>query len=82
MTAELQSKWLAHVLSGKALLPTKEEMMSDIEKYYHHMEETGVPKRFTHVLPPSEVLHLFAYLSYLIFLRTYHWIKPFLIKYL
>ncbi|KAL6326059.1 hypothetical protein AAG906_000934 [Vitis piasezkii] len=58
MTAELQSKWLAHVLSGKALLPTKEEMMSDIEKYYHHMEETGVPKRFTHVLPPNEIEYM------------------------
>ncbi|KAL6326172.1 hypothetical protein AAG906_001047 [Vitis piasezkii] len=55
LTTELQSKWLAHVLSGKVLLPTEEEMMSDVENYYHHMEETGVPKSFTHVLPPNEI---------------------------
>ena len=78
LTTELQSKWLAHVLSGKVLLPTEEEMMSDVENYYHHMEETGVPKSFTHVLPPNEVLHLFSYLSNLIFLTTHHWMKPFL----
>ena len=78
LTTELQSKWLAHVLSGKVLLPTEEEMMSDVENYYHHMEETGVPKSFTHVLPPNEVLHLFSYLSNLIFLTTQHLMKPFL----
>ena len=78
LTTELQSKWLAHVLSGKVLLPTEEEMMSDVENYYHHMEETGVPKSFTHVLPTNEVLHLFSYLSNLIFLTTQHLMKPFL----
>ncbi|KAJ9685458.1 hypothetical protein PVL29_017482 [Vitis rotundifolia] len=60
MTTELQSKWLVHVLSGKVLLPIEKEMMSNIENYYHHMEETGVPKRFTHALTPNEVLHLFS----------------------
>lgn len=52
--------------------------MSDIQKHYLHMEETGVPKRFTHVLYPNEVLHLFSYGSDLIFLTTHHWMKPFL----
>ncbi|KAK9283998.1 hypothetical protein L1049_012257 [Liquidambar formosana] len=54
-SVELQSKWVARVLSGKVLLPTKEEMMASVNEYYQLMEKTGIPKRFTHVLYPNEI---------------------------
>ncbi|KAK6920304.1 Short transmembrane mitochondrial protein 1 [Dillenia turbinata] len=47
---ELQSKWVAKVLSGKVVLPTKEEMAASVEKLYRYVDETGWPKRFTHKL--------------------------------
>ena len=62
LTTQLQSKWLANVLSGKVFLPTEGDMMSDIKNYYHHMEETGLPKRFTHYLPPNEVHIYFKFI--------------------
>ncbi|KAK6920298.1 Flavin monooxygenase-like [Dillenia turbinata] len=46
--SELQSKWIAKILSGKVVLPTKEEMTASVEELYLHMEETGWPKRHTH----------------------------------
>ncbi|KAJ9685466.1 hypothetical protein PVL29_017487 [Vitis rotundifolia] len=52
MTTELQSKWLVHVLSGKVLLPTEEEMMSNIENYYHHMRKLECPSASPMPLPP------------------------------
>nr|BAS32646.1 S-allyl-L-cysteine S-oxygenase [Allium sativum] len=45
---ELQSKWIAAVLSGRISLPTKKEMMEDVEAYYKQMEAAGIPKRYTH----------------------------------
>ncbi|KAL3536993.1 hypothetical protein ACH5RR_000359 [Cinchona calisaya] len=47
---ELQAKWVASVLSGKTILPSKEEMLSDVEQYYRLMEAKGVPKHHTHTL--------------------------------
>ncbi|XP_057458536.1 flavin-containing monooxygenase FMO GS-OX5-like isoform X1 [Lotus japonicus] len=52
---ELQSKWVARILSGKVLLPTEEEMMEDIRNFYQFMEENGLPKRYTHALRPFQV---------------------------
>ncbi|XP_059654253.1 flavin-containing monooxygenase FMO GS-OX-like 3 [Cornus florida] len=51
---ELQSKWIAHVLSGKVSLPSKEEMLADVEQHYRHMEESGIPKQYTHQMYPHE----------------------------
>ncbi|XP_010264400.1 PREDICTED: flavin-containing monooxygenase FMO GS-OX-like 5 [Nelumbo nucifera] len=50
LTAELQSKWIAQVLSGKVLLPEEEEMMASVEEFYQRMEEMGRPKHYTHML--------------------------------
>ncbi|XP_047340337.1 flavin-containing monooxygenase FMO GS-OX-like 2 [Impatiens glandulifera] len=47
---ELQAKWVAKVLSGFAVLPSKEEMMEDVKEYYKKMEESGIPKHHTHRL--------------------------------
>lgn len=47
---ELQSRWVARVLSGKVALPSEEEMASSVEELYQHMEESGWPKRHTHQL--------------------------------
>ncbi|KAK9283507.1 hypothetical protein L1049_011753 [Liquidambar formosana] len=30
-------------------------MMASVNEYYQQMEKTGIPKRFTHVLPPNEI---------------------------
>lgn len=46
----LQAKWVAHVLSGKAILASKEEMLADVRQHYHLMEQNGVPKNHTHIL--------------------------------
>ncbi|KAK3157090.1 hypothetical protein QOZ80_2AG0116030 [Eleusine coracana subsp. coracana] len=45
---ELQSKWVAGVLSGRIELPSKEEMMEDVKAFYLNLEALGWPKRYTH----------------------------------
>ncbi|KAJ0970206.1 hypothetical protein J5N97_023083 [Dioscorea zingiberensis] len=47
---ELQSKWVARVLSGRVALPTQIEMMEDNKAFHLEMEVTGWPKRYTHNL--------------------------------
>ena len=47
---ELQSKWVAWVLSGRIVLPSKEEMMEDVKAFYSKLEARGWPKRYTHNL--------------------------------
>ncbi|KAK7823970.1 flavin-containing monooxygenase fmo gs-ox-like 2 [Quercus suber] len=47
---ELQSRWVARVLSGKVALPSEEEMASSVEELYQHMGESGWPKCHTHQL--------------------------------
>ncbi|CAA7041579.1 unnamed protein product [Microthlaspi erraticum] len=42
---ELQSKWIAGVLSGRIMLPSEE-----IKKLYATLEGEGIPKRHTHSL--------------------------------
>ncbi|KAA8520490.1 hypothetical protein F0562_014746 [Nyssa sinensis] len=58
---DLQCKWVALVLSGKLLLPSKEEMLADVEHYYQHMEESGISKHHTHFIRPNE----FEYVDWL-----------------
>ncbi|XP_077236011.1 flavin-containing monooxygenase FMO GS-OX-like 5 isoform X3 [Tasmannia lanceolata] len=45
---ELQSKWVACVLSGRVALPSQEEMMEDVKSFYRKLEADGCPKRYTH----------------------------------
>ncbi|KQJ97746.1 hypothetical protein BRADI_3g32990v3 [Brachypodium distachyon] len=45
---ELQSKWVAGVLSGRINLPSKSEMMEDVKAIYLRREAHGWPKRYTH----------------------------------
>ncbi|KAJ4712812.1 Flavin-containing monooxygenase [Melia azedarach] len=45
---ELQSKWIAGVLSGRFVLPSQEEMMEDVKAFYSKLEASGMPKRYTH----------------------------------
>ncbi|XP_030535438.1 flavin-containing monooxygenase FMO GS-OX-like 3 isoform X2 [Rhodamnia argentea] len=48
--SELQSKWVAKVLSGRLVLPSEEGMMSSVQEHYQHIEELGWPKHHTHRL--------------------------------
>ncbi|XP_031502628.1 flavin-containing monooxygenase FMO GS-OX-like 5 [Nymphaea colorata] len=45
---ELQSKWVAGVLSGRISLPSEREMLEDVEAFYLQIEAAGYPKRYTH----------------------------------
>uniref|UniRef100_F6HCY7 Flavin-containing monooxygenase n=1 Tax=Vitis vinifera TaxID=29760 RepID=F6HCY7_VITVI len=40
---ELQSQWIAGVLSGRIGLPSHEEMMKDVEAFYLSLEAYGTP---------------------------------------
>ncbi|XP_027106488.1 flavin-containing monooxygenase FMO GS-OX5-like [Coffea arabica] len=59
---EVQAKWVASVLSGKVVLPPKEEMLHDVEQHYRLLEENRIPKHHTHRLPldPFEYLNWVA----------------------
>ncbi|KAF8020445.1 hypothetical protein BT93_G0993 [Corymbia citriodora subsp. variegata] len=48
--SELQSKWVAKVLSGELVLPSEEEMMSSVQEHYQRIEKLGWPKHHTHRL--------------------------------
>ncbi|OMP06549.1 hypothetical protein CCACVL1_01513 [Corchorus capsularis] len=58
---ELQSKWVAGILSGWITLPSQEEMMDDIMAFYSSLEAAGIPKRYTHLMGDS----LFEYSNWL-----------------
>ncbi|KAH9618480.1 hypothetical protein KSS87_006718 [Heliosperma pusillum] len=51
---ELQSKWIAGILSGRISLPSKEVMMEDIEAFYSKLDAMGFPKRYTHNIGASQ----------------------------
>ncbi|KAL3743730.1 hypothetical protein ACJRO7_018918 [Eucalyptus globulus] len=48
--SELQSKWVAKVLSGELVLPSEEDMLSSVQEHYQRIEELGWPKHCTHRL--------------------------------
>ncbi|KAH7659470.1 Flavin monooxygenase FMO protein [Dioscorea alata] len=58
ITLQLQSKWIAHVLSSKVALPSEETMMASVEAYYQELERVGQPKHHTHFLHPNEIEYL------------------------
>ncbi|XP_062026117.1 flavin-containing monooxygenase FMO GS-OX-like 4 isoform X1 [Rosa rugosa] len=45
---ELQSKWIAGVLSNRIALPSQEDMMEDVRAFYSLLEASDTPKRYTH----------------------------------
>ncbi|KAH7862146.1 hypothetical protein Vadar_000721 [Vaccinium darrowii] len=51
---ELQSKWIAGVLSGRVSLPSSDEMMADVEAFYRTLDASGIPKRYTHNIGDSQ----------------------------
>ncbi|EFJ23363.1 hypothetical protein SELMODRAFT_175034 [Selaginella moellendorffii] len=48
--SELQAKWIAAVLKGRASLPSKGEMANEVVDFYRTLEAQGVPKRYTNHL--------------------------------
>ena len=52
---ELESKWVAAALSGRAALPGEEGMMAAVREGYRRMEAAGRSKRHTHALWPEWV---------------------------
>ncbi|CAL4940547.1 unnamed protein product [Urochloa decumbens] len=55
---ELESKWVAAALSGRATLPSEEAMTAAVKEDYRRMEEAGRPKRHTHALWPQWVEYM------------------------
>ncbi|GLT34086.1 hypothetical protein SLA2020_086290 [Shorea laevis] len=51
---ELQSKWVAGVLSGRIMLPSQEEMMEDVKTLYLTIGASGIPKRYTHFMDEAQ----------------------------
>ncbi|KAI3830392.1 hypothetical protein MKX03_033504 [Papaver bracteatum] len=49
-TFELQSKWVAGVLSGRVSLPYKDKMIEDVAAFYFQLKEAAIPKRYAHFL--------------------------------
>ncbi|KAI3711285.1 hypothetical protein L2E82_41261 [Cichorium intybus] len=47
---ECQSRWIACALSRKVLLPSEDEMLTDVTNYYQVMKENGLPEHHTHSL--------------------------------
>ncbi|XWS61955.1 hypothetical protein CRYUN_Cryun07bG0169100 [Craigia yunnanensis] len=51
---EIQSKWIAGVLSGRITRQSQKEMMKDIKAFYSILEASGIPKRYTHCMGESQ----------------------------
>ncbi|GBG76247.1 hypothetical protein CBR_g21995 [Chara braunii] len=46
--SEIQAVWVAQALSGKVEIPSAEEMMDEVGRFYADLDKRGVPKRYTH----------------------------------
>ncbi|XP_023643007.1 flavin-containing monooxygenase FMO GS-OX2 isoform X1 [Capsella rubella] len=57
---EIQSKWVASVLSGRFTLPSQDKMMEDIISSYETLDALSLPKRYTHKLGKIQVLTHFV----------------------
>ncbi|KAG0474900.1 hypothetical protein HPP92_014586 [Vanilla planifolia] len=55
---ELQSRWVAKVLSGKATLPLEEDMIASVKERYVKMEEMQRPVHHSHYIAPDEPEYL------------------------
>lgn len=54
LIAELQSIYVARVLSGKIILPTKEEMMDSVQHIYQDMDKNGLSQSCALSLRPLQ----------------------------
>ncbi|PHU14697.1 Flavin-containing monooxygenase FMO GS-OX-like 3 [Capsicum chinense] len=45
---ELQSKWIAGILSGRISLLSKKDMIADIDAIYSSLDASNIPKWYTH----------------------------------
>ena len=48
---ELQSKWIARVLSGRAGLPAARDMHKHIQAFYTGLEQSNIPQRYAQAQP-------------------------------
>ncbi|XP_015697074.2 flavin-containing monooxygenase FMO GS-OX-like 2 isoform X2 [Oryza brachyantha] len=55
---ELESRWVARALSGRAELPGEAAMAAAVQEDYRRMEAAGKPKRHTHALMPGWVEYM------------------------
>ncbi|KAF0928667.1 hypothetical protein E2562_006099 [Oryza meyeriana var. granulata] len=55
---ELESRWVARALSGRAALLSEEAMAATVQEDYRRMEAAGKPKRHTHALMPDWVEYM------------------------
>ncbi|KAI3946057.1 hypothetical protein MKX01_024813 [Papaver californicum] len=51
---ELESKWVAGILSGRCSLPSEGQMIKDVNAFYLELEAAAVPKRYTHRLAEKQ----------------------------
>ncbi|KAI3922282.1 hypothetical protein MKX01_005971 [Papaver californicum] len=51
---ELESKWVAGVLSGRCTLPSEGQMIKDVDAFYLELEAAAVPKHYTHRLAEKQ----------------------------
>lgn len=63
---ELQSKWIAGVLSNRFALPSQDEMMEDVKAMYSLLEASGTPKRYTHNIADHHVSAVSLLLLFLV----------------
>ncbi|KAL2516105.1 Flavin-containing monooxygenase FMO GS-OX-like 9 [Forsythia ovata] len=70
---ECQAKWISQLLSGKKTLPSWDEMMQSIEKFYHSTDVAGIPKHNTHDLANFEYCDKYA--DYIGFPHLEEWRK-------
>ena len=50
----LQAKWVASVLTGRKVLPSREEMIEDEETDYQERLKSGLPLHKMHIMGPSQ----------------------------
>ncbi|XP_028753629.1 flavin-containing monooxygenase FMO GS-OX-like 9 [Neltuma alba] len=70
---ESQAKWIAQLLSGKRVLPSREEMMESIKEFYHSRDIAGIPKYNTHDIANFEYCDKYG--DYIGFPRLEEWRK-------
>ncbi|KAL5225433.1 hypothetical protein ABZP36_012072 [Zizania latifolia] len=58
-TIEMDARWVARALSGRAELPSEADMAAAVQEHNRRMEAAGKPKRHTHVLMPGWAEHIY-----------------------
>ncbi|KAK9815265.1 hypothetical protein WJX72_000885 [[Myrmecia] bisecta] len=65
MQFELQAKYVARVLSGRVVLPSRASMEADIQTFQDLLERAGVPVRYTHNQSDAMPVDQWAYNDWL-----------------